>query len=73
MAKPQTHQIIKESTTPTEKFESCCNAKRSKPDATCCSKVNISRNVNNGTDVLITKAKSGYQPARYVLNYITVT
>lgn len=72
MAKPQTHQINKESTTPTEKFESCCNAQRSNRDATCCSKVNISRNVNKGTDVLITKAKRGYQPARYVLNYITV-
>lgn len=63
MAKPQTHQINKESTTPTEKFESCCNAQRSNRDATCCSKVNISRNVNKGTDVLITKAKRGYQPA----------
>lgn len=63
MAKPQTHQTNIESTTPTGKSESCCNAKRGKRDATCCSKVNISRNVNKVTDVPITKADSGYHPA----------
>lgn len=68
IAKPQTHQTNIESTTPTEKFESCCNAKRDKRDATCCSKLNMSRNVNKGTDVPIMKAESGNQPTRYVIN-----
>lgn len=62
IAKPQTHQTNIESTTPTEKFESCCNAKRDKRDATCCSKLNMSRKVNNGTNVPIMKAESGNQP-----------
>lgn len=61
IAKPQTHHINKENTTPTEKVESCCNAKRTKRDATCCSKLNISREVNKSTDVLITKAENGYK------------
>lgn len=63
IAKPQTHQINKKITTPTEKFEPCCNAKRGKRDATCCSKLNTSRNVSKGTDVLITKVENGYQHA----------
>lgn len=73
IAKPQTHQINKENTTPTEKVESCCNAKRTKRDATCCSKLNISREVNKSTDVLITKAENGYKHVRYVINYIAIT
>lgn len=73
IAKPQTHQRNIDNTTPTEKNESCCNAKRSKRDATCCSKINLSRNLNKGTYTPILKAESDYQPARYVGNYIAVT
>lgn len=37
IAKPHT-ETNTDNTTPTENFQSCCNAKRSKRDATCCSK-----------------------------------